>query len=59
MTTDNKKKWQTIIDREHLMTNPEGLPGVRPKIQPGRPGCIRLRDLGQETEAYPRIRCRV
>jgi len=37
MTTDNKKKWQTIIDREHLMTNPEGCPACGQKFNLGDP----------------------
>jgi hypothetical protein len=37
VTTEAKEKWKTIIDREKLMTNPEGCPACGQKFNLGDP----------------------
>jgi hypothetical protein len=48
MTTDAKKKWNTIIDREKLMTNPEGCPACGQKFNMGEPAVYACGTWGRE-----------
>ena len=71
MTSDAKKRWKTIIDREKLMINPEGCPACGQKFNLGEPVVLACGAWGdqqklihesdaifdQETQRYVERRC--
>ena len=48
MADNDKKKWQTIIDREHLMNHPEGCPACGQKFNLGDPAVYACGTWGRE-----------
>jgi hypothetical protein len=48
MTANAKKTWKTIIDREKLMTNPEGCPACGLKFNLGEPVVYACGDWGDQ-----------